>query len=71
MREIIKLIGFISSFITYGVAILIILSIFVEGPLSSIGFIILLILGGLIVVAIFAAIYNKIKCWILFDWLDW
>ncbi len=71
MNEIVKSIKFVANFIINGFIILLVVSIFIDSPLSSVGFVLLMIFGALIITAIGAAIWIKVKTWILFDWLNW
>ncbi len=71
MNEITKSIKFIANFIINGFIILLVASIFIDSPLSSIGLILLMIFVVLIVTALGAVIWIKIKTWFLFDWLNW
>lgn len=71
MNEIVKSIKMVANFIINGFIILLVLSIFIDSPLSSVGFVLLIIFGSLIITAIGAVLYVKFKTWLLFDWLNW
>jgi len=70
MNRIIQSISMVSNFIINGFIILLIASIFVDGPLSFIGIILLLILVGAIVFVIGFLIWDKIRTWLYFDWMN-